>query len=44
VQETAVMNGLFANARLESGQLVKVALPEHYERENSLEAAPRANP
>ncbi|HEY5656800.1 MAG TPA: M48 family metalloprotease [Myxococcota bacterium] len=30
VQETAVMNGLFANARLESGQLVKVALPERY--------------
>ena len=43
VQETAVMNGLFANARLESGQLVKVALPEHYERESSPGAPPSAN-
>jgi len=30
VQETAVMNGLYANAILASGQRVKVALPERY--------------
>jgi predicted Zn-dependent protease len=30
VQETAVMNGIYANARLKSGQLVKVAVPEKY--------------
>jgi predicted Zn-dependent protease len=35
VQETAVMNGIFANTRLESGQLVKVALPERYEGDES---------
>jgi predicted Zn-dependent protease len=40
VQETAVMNGLFANARLESGQLVKVALPERYEPGTSPGGAP----
>jgi predicted Zn-dependent protease len=43
VQETAVMNGVFANARLESGQLVKVALPERYEQGNSPGAPPSAN-
>jgi len=31
VQETAVMNGIYANARLQPGQLVKVALPEDYQ-------------
>ncbi len=30
VQQTAVVNGLFATARLESGQLVKVAVKERY--------------
>jgi predicted Zn-dependent protease len=30
IQETAVMNGLFANAQLDSGQLIKVAIPERY--------------
>jgi predicted Zn-dependent protease len=43
VQETAVMNGVFANARLESGQLVKVALPERYEQGSSPGAPPSAN-
>lgn len=43
VQETAVMNGLFANARLESGQLVKVALPERYGQGSSPGASPSAN-
>jgi hypothetical protein len=37
------MNGVFANARLESGQLVKVALPERYEQGDSPGAPPSAN-
>jgi predicted Zn-dependent protease len=41
VQETAVMNGIFANVRLESGQLVKVALPERYESDESTPSAGR---
>jgi predicted Zn-dependent protease len=30
LQQTAVMNGIFADARLEAGQLVKVAVAEQY--------------
>ncbi len=32
LQETAVMNALFADARLEEGQLVKIALPQAYSK------------
>jgi predicted Zn-dependent protease len=43
-QRTAVMNGVFSDARLARGQLVKVALPEPYRAAARPEAAARVTP